>query len=76
MSQELKQAINKTCEITKTYQFLLLNAKTAKLRKKILAVGIEHMAARKVQLKGVLDPCGVEAIENFEAELKKMDKAL
>jgi hypothetical protein len=34
------------------------------------------MAARKAQLRGVLDPCGEEAIENFEAELKKMDKAL
>jgi hypothetical protein len=76
MSQDRKQANDNTCEITKTYEYLLLNAKTAKLRKKILAVGIEHMAARKAQLKGVLDRCGEEAIENFEAELKKMDKAL
>jgi hypothetical protein len=76
MSQDRKQANDNTCEITKTYKFLLLNAKTTKLRKKILAVGIEHMEARKAQLKGVLDSCGEEAIENFEAELKKMDKAL
>jgi hypothetical protein len=76
MSQERKPAADETCEITKTYEFLLLNAKTTKLRKKILAVGLEHMETRKTQLKGALDPCDEEALDSFTAELKKMEKAL